>query len=56
MIEPQILADNYKKISTISNNITKNEDSTPLIGYPVLIGSRAIKWHTTSFRQPNDWI
>ena len=23
--------------------------------YPVLIGSRAAKWHIPSFREPNDW-
>ncbi|EXX74096.1 hypothetical protein RhiirA5_409865 [Rhizophagus irregularis] len=56
MSNPQIiLADNCKKILTILNNIAKNEDNTPLIGYPVLIGSRATKWHNSSFREPNDW-
>ncbi|RGB23513.1 hypothetical protein C1646_677060 [Rhizophagus diaphanus] len=55
MTNPQILAVNYKKILTILNNITKNEDNTPLIDYPVLIGSRAVKWHISSFREPNDW-
>uniref|UniRef100_U9UUK6 Uncharacterized protein n=1 Tax=Rhizophagus irregularis (strain DAOM 181602 / DAOM 197198 / MUCL 43194) TaxID=747089 RepID=U9UUK6_RHIID len=55
MTNPQILAENYKKILTILNNITKNEDNTPLIDYPVLIGSRAVKWHISSFREPNDW-
>ncbi|CAB4433698.1 unnamed protein product [Rhizophagus irregularis] len=55
MTNPQILAENYKKTLTILNNITKNEDNTPLIDYPVLIGSRAVKWHISSFREPNDW-
>ncbi|CAB4426208.1 unnamed protein product [Rhizophagus irregularis] len=55
MTNPQILADNYKKILTILNNIIKNEDNNPLIDYPVLIGSRAAKWHIFSFREPNDW-
>ncbi|GBC00959.1 hypothetical protein RclHR1_04010006 [Rhizophagus clarus] len=55
MIKPQILTNNYKKILTILNNIIKNEDNTPFIGYPVLIGSRAAKWHVSSFREPNDW-
>ncbi|RGB36134.1 hypothetical protein C1646_758517 [Rhizophagus diaphanus] len=55
MSNPQILADKCKKTLTILNNIVKNEDNTPLIGYPVLIGSRATKWHNSSFREPNDW-
>jgi hypothetical protein len=53
-MNPQILAYNYKKVSTILNNITKNENNTPLIGYPVLIGSRAAKWHASSLREPDD--
>ncbi|CAG8750677.1 16307_t:CDS:2, partial [Rhizophagus irregularis] len=55
MTNPKILAENYKKILTILNNITKNEDNTPLIDYPVLIGSRAVKWHISFCREPNDW-
>ncbi|GBC03328.1 hypothetical protein RclHR1_05070012 [Rhizophagus clarus] len=55
MTKPQILADKYKKILIILNNITKNEGNPTLIGYPVLIGSRAAKWHSPSFREPNDW-
>ncbi|PKY44391.1 hypothetical protein RhiirA4_419005 [Rhizophagus irregularis] len=55
MTNPQILSENYKKILTILNNITKNEDNTPLIDYPVLIGSRAVKWHISFCREPNDW-
>ncbi|EXX67523.1 hypothetical protein RirG_113560 [Rhizophagus irregularis DAOM 197198w] len=55
MTNPQILADNYKKILIILNNIIKNEDNNSLIDYPVLIGSRAAKWHIISFREPNDW-
>ncbi|RGB32963.1 hypothetical protein C1646_762279 [Rhizophagus diaphanus] len=55
MANPQILADNYKKILTILNNIIRNDDNSPLIDYPVLIGSRAAKWHIFSFREPNDW-
>ncbi|PKY16516.1 hypothetical protein RhiirB3_381815 [Rhizophagus irregularis] len=55
MIKPQILADNYKEILIILNNIIKNEGNIPLIDYPVLIGSRAAKWHIYSFREPNDW-
>ncbi|CAB4492760.1 unnamed protein product [Rhizophagus irregularis] len=54
MIKPRILANNYKKISIILNNINKNKINTPLVG-PVLIGSRAAKWHVSSFREPNDW-
>ncbi|GBB87802.1 hypothetical protein RclHR1_01430011 [Rhizophagus clarus] len=59
MIKPQILAYNSKKILkilTIINNIVKVDgESTSLIKYPVLIGSRAAKWHVSSFREPNDW-
>jgi hypothetical protein len=55
MIEPQILAKNYKEILSILNNITKYENKTPLIDYPVLIGSQAAKWHVSSLREPNDW-
>ncbi|CAB4416274.1 unnamed protein product [Rhizophagus irregularis] len=50
MSNPQILADKCKKILTILNNIAKNEDNTPLIDYPVLIGSHAAKWHISSFQ------
>ena len=57
MIKPQTLAHDADKISSILKKIIKNndEDSTPLIDYPVLIGSRAAKWHIPSFREPNDW-
>ncbi len=56
MIEPQTIAYNADKIFSILEIIIKNnEDNTPLIDYPVLIGSRAAKWHMTSFREPNDW-
>uniref|UniRef100_U9UP99 Uncharacterized protein n=1 Tax=Rhizophagus irregularis (strain DAOM 181602 / DAOM 197198 / MUCL 43194) TaxID=747089 RepID=U9UP99_RHIID len=55
MIKPQIIADSYKEILIILNNIIKNEGNIPLIDYPVLIGSRAAKWHIYSFREPNDW-
>jgi hypothetical protein len=56
MIKPQLLANNYKKILTILSNIPKNiTKNTPLIRYPVLIGSQAVKWHFSSFREPNDW-
>ncbi|PKY63199.1 hypothetical protein RhiirA4_491356, partial [Rhizophagus irregularis] len=37
----------------IINNDEK--DSTSLIDHPVLIGSRAAKWHIPLFRDPNDW-
>ncbi|RGB28339.1 hypothetical protein C1646_767949 [Rhizophagus diaphanus] len=53
--EPLLSEPLKMKILTILNNITKNEDNTPLIDYPVLIGSRAVKWHISSFREPNDW-
>ncbi|RGB24516.1 hypothetical protein C1646_772983 [Rhizophagus diaphanus] len=55
MINRQILANNCKKILTILNNIIKNEGNNSLVDYPVLIGSRAAKWHIFSFREPNDW-
>ncbi|RIA96677.1 hypothetical protein C1645_815101 [Glomus cerebriforme] len=56
MIKSQILATNANKILSILNNIIKNDnDSTPLISYPVLIGSHAAKWHFPSFRDTNDW-
>ncbi|GBC06413.1 hypothetical protein RclHR1_06810002 [Rhizophagus clarus] len=55
MIKPRILAVNCEQILIILNNIIKNKDDTSLIGYPVLIGSRAAKWHSPSFRDPNDW-
>src|ERR1700751_4030743 len=35
-------------------HITSETDFSTL-GYPVLIGSRAAKWHIPSFREPNDW-
>src|SRR3954469_17086499 len=47
-----ILAHKVNKILSILKNINESED---LIDYPVLIGSRAAKWHVPSFREPNDW-
>jgi len=56
MIKHQIIVYVLRKILSILKKIIKNEDSiTPLINYPVLIGSRAAKWHVPSFREPNDW-
>ncbi|PKK72414.1 hypothetical protein RhiirC2_848421 [Rhizophagus irregularis] len=56
MIKPQTLAYNSKKILSILNNISKIDGGcTSLIKYPVLIGSRAAKWHVPFFREPNDW-
>jgi hypothetical protein len=55
MFKPQILSKEYEKILNILNNIIKNENNTPLIDYPVLIGSQAAKWHVSFFREPNDW-
>ncbi|RIA85806.1 hypothetical protein C1645_879077 [Glomus cerebriforme] len=56
MIKPKILAENStKKILTILNGIIKDEDNEVFINYPVLIGSRAAKWHIPSFRESNDW-
>src|SRR4051812_26336729 len=54
-IAPHILAHESSKILSILKNIIENEGSNPLISYPVLIGSRAAKWHVPSFREPNDW-
>ncbi|GBC02369.1 hypothetical protein RclHR1_00460007 [Rhizophagus clarus] len=55
MIKPRILTNNNKKILFILNKIIENENDTSFIDYPVLIGSRAAKWHSLSFREPNDW-
>src|SRR3954451_18635232 len=55
IIKPQILANKASKILSILKNIVKNEGSNSLIDYPVLIGSRAAKWHVLSFCEPNDW-
>jgi hypothetical protein len=41
------------KILTILKNINENDEN--IIDYPVLIGSRAAKWHIPSFRDTNDW-
>ncbi|GBC09941.1 hypothetical protein RclHR1_09210010 [Rhizophagus clarus] len=55
-IKPYILAHDSRKISTILKSIIENnENDTSFIDYPVLIGSRAAKWHVPSFRDPNDW-
>src|SRR3954471_21374101 len=53
-IKPKILAHQVDEILSILENIIEEEDSS-LIDYPVLIGSRAAKWHVPSFREPNDW-
>src|SRR3954468_2206239 len=58
---PQTLADDKVQILSILKNIVNDEgnpsvvDDFSVIGYPVLIGSRAAKWHIPSFREPNDW-
>jgi hypothetical protein len=46
-----------KKIVKDEGNpsVIENETDFSIIGYPVLIGSRAAKWHIPSFREPNDW-
>src|SRR5436190_3983333 len=54
-IKPQILARKANNILSILKNIINCEGGNPLIDYPVLIGSRAAKWHVPSFREPNDW-
>src|SRR4051794_14414830 len=50
-----ILAREVDNILSILKNIIENEGDSPLIDYPVLIGSRAAKWHALYFREPNDW-
>jgi hypothetical protein len=55
IIKPQILAHEVDEILSILKSITENEDSSTLMNYPTLIGSRAAKWHIPSFREPNDW-
>ncbi|RGB26020.1 hypothetical protein C1646_770983 [Rhizophagus diaphanus] len=51
-----ILASNDNDVLHILEVINKDEkDSTSLIDHPVLIGSRAAKWHIPLFRDPNDW-
>src|SRR3954469_2161892 len=54
-IKPQILSHKVNNILSILKNIISSESGNPLIDYPVLIGSRAAKWHVPSFREPNDW-
>src|SRR3954447_2655985 len=54
-IKPQTLASASCNILTILKNITEIEGNDSLIDHPVLIGSRAAKWHVPSFREPNDW-
>lgn len=55
-IKPLILTCKVDKILSILKNIIKDEGVVkPIINYPVLIGSRAAKWHVPSFREPNDW-
>src|SRR3954451_3746260 len=55
IIKPQILSHKVNNILSILKNIINSESGNPLIDYPVLIGSRAAKWHIPSFREPNDW-
>lgn len=50
------LASNADDVLYILKVIKEDEkDSTSLIDHPVLIGSRAAKWHISFFRDPNDW-
>ncbi len=61
--KPQTLAHNEIQTLSILRNIIKDEGNPPVaskpdfstVGYPVLIGSHAAKWHIPSFREPNDW-
>ena len=54
--KPRVIANDVNKVLFILENIiNNNEDNNPIIDYPVLIGSRAAKWHISSFREPNDW-
>ncbi|CAB4478814.1 unnamed protein product [Rhizophagus irregularis] len=51
-----ILATNANDVLYVLKIINNDEkDSTSLIDHPVLIGSRAAKWHIPLFRDPNDW-
>ncbi|RIA84225.1 hypothetical protein C1645_832612 [Glomus cerebriforme] len=57
-VERRDLAYNNDGMLTILKNIVKDEGNSTdfsTMGYPVLIGSRAAKWHVPSFREPNDW-
>src|SRR5438045_2724160 len=54
-LKPQILAHKANNILSILINIIGSEGGNSLIDYPVLIGSRAAKWHVPSFREPNNW-
>src|SRR5438067_13787803 len=64
IIKPQILSYDITKILSILKKIIWSEANPfakvtepnfSTVGYPVLIGSRAAKWHVPSFREPNDW-
>ena len=59
IIKPQTLANDEAQILSILINIVKDEGNPFVVNYPtvgpVLIGSRAAKWHIPSFREPNDW-
>jgi hypothetical protein len=56
IVKPKILAQEFNKILLILNNILKTErKESTTSGCPVLIGSRAAKWHAPFFREPNDW-
>ena len=46
---PQVLACKVNKILSVLKNVIKCEGRNPCIGYPVLIGSTAAKWHAYSF-------
>ncbi|RGB26022.1 hypothetical protein C1646_770985 [Rhizophagus diaphanus] len=51
-----ILATNANDVIYALKVINNDEkDSTSLINHPILIGSRAAKWHISFFLDPNDW-
>src|SRR5262245_38271239 len=64
IIKPRVLSYDAIKILSILKKIIRNE-ANPLATatepnfstaeFPVVIGSRAAKWHLPSFRKPNDW-
>src|SRR5947209_7327092 len=59
IIKPQTLANNEAQTLSILINIIKDESNPlvvnyPTVSYPVLISSRAAKWHIPSFCD-NDW-
>ena len=53
-IGSRVLACEVKEILSVSESVIESEGSNPCIGYPVLVGSTAAKWHVPSLREPID--